>query len=475
MPGRIALTCFLTGIMLIILPFNLFLEGGFVLLFAGAILSFFQTQDAIVRFRWLLVGLFLLITALATYVQLNLYVQTNSLPSDHLDRLLLQGWALLIGLSIGLVTSIVMILLIASLSGGFILAQQGDVGTPWQAFRSVLTLLIGANLDWLIVANGDFALTRKRGALRRLGGPGIVIIRPGNAAVFERGGTVTRVEAAGRVQTEMFEVLREIVDLRPQFHVTTIKAVTRTRLTIELEIGIGYRIMPTQPDDPNRLGFQPEAEVQNPAIDLFPVLEETVRNAVYQSTEAGWKVACQTLPVNFIRDQLMATPLPALFAPNNPSLPPGTQNLNIFNIEEYARERANAIARGFGATITTVDIRSIRFPKSVEEEVAKRWLLNADVAAAQELEAGHNRAKAVLIATILRTVQQVTGDQNLDIDQMTTASRLIRAVASLTTDSTFTREHLEMLEKMSLSDAIKIINTAQEPGAVRNNINFPHD
>ena len=91
--------------------------------------------------------------------------------------------------------------------------------------------------------------------LSRLGGPGVLVVRPGNAVVLERGGKITRIVGPGVHQLKRFEGLKSsdgkgIVDLRTQFAPeTATNVLTRDGIPLEIKAATVFKIEPKQVTD----------------------------------------------------------------------------------------------------------------------------------------------------------------------------------------------------------------------------------
>ena len=439
--------CFLLGIIIIILPYPAMLEIGAGLLLLGVLLRILNREDDPVgKARMVFVGVFIAVAwAIARYELIQLTVGDQS--TTLIDRLLFLGWSLLVGASISLVITIFLFLLTVYISGAYVLALKDAEGlTDKQAFKSILSLMLNTQYDWMVVADGKVAVTKKKGVLKKLGGPGKVVIQPGNAVVFERGGTISRISGAGVVITKNFEVIRDggIIDLRKQFHMETIEAVTADKITVKVEAAVIYQILPASET--------PGGKIITDNMNLYPVTEETLRRAVFGGTAGGWHGFCRGAPLNVVRDQIMAMNLDELFENDG-----SANGRAIKKIEEIAVAETNKGASGMGVKIIAVDIRSIKLPKAVMDEVAKLRRLKADAETLEQFENARTEARYQLIDEVLGIINNRTG-RPITVADIELATKLIQATGRLKTDDVFSRERLEALEKMAAADGTKIIS-----------------
>jgi len=347
--------------------------------------------------------------------------------------------------------------------------------TTRRAFISILSLMLNTQYDWMVVAGGKVTVTKKKGILNKLGGPGKVVIQPGNAVVFERGGTISRISGAWVVLTQNFEFIREIIDLRRQFHLETIEVVTADKITVNVDAAVIYQILPASET--------PGGNIITDNMNLYPVTEETLRKAAFTGTAGGWHGFCHGAPLNVVRDQLMSLTLNELFGDedgdtSHTGLPSTSQEkmrkiINpllrendrvIKKVEDAAVAQINAFAPGMGVKIIAVDIRSLELPKAVQDEVAKIRRLKADAQTMKRFEEERNSARRGLIQAVMRIILGIKEDEKIldkpTKEDVTLAIQLIKATGALKTDDVFSRERLEMLEKMAASDGTKIISAS---------------
>jgi hypothetical protein len=93
-----------------------------------------------------------------------------------------------------LVTSLPL-LTVAYASAVYILALHEVEGVSrWDALRYVVTLILGINLPFMVVENGQALVTKEAGKIGVIGGPGELIIKQGNAeeSPLSRRGFFTR-------------------------------------------------------------------------------------------------------------------------------------------------------------------------------------------------------------------------------------------------------------------------------------------
>ncbi len=94
---------------------------------------------------------------------------------------------------------------------------------------------------WLILKKGKIDLDLN-GLVRKLGGPGGLIIFNDTAVVLERAGRLTRVEGPGFPALEPFESIYDIIQLGPKRRVYTVSAMSKEGIDISWDVDVQYKI-----------------------------------------------------------------------------------------------------------------------------------------------------------------------------------------------------------------------------------------
>jgi hypothetical protein len=126
----------------------------------------------------------------------------------------------------------------------WILSESRPYGASLgQTMRLIFFKLIGLNPSTVVIEDGKIKESETKGDLPKLGGPGLVIIRPYNAVVFEQTGRITRIEGPGEVFLRLGERIKDVVDLRNQARgYEAVQVLTRDRVPLMITGGVGFRI-----------------------------------------------------------------------------------------------------------------------------------------------------------------------------------------------------------------------------------------
>src|SRR3990172_8562242 len=249
--GRVALFVLISSI-IALLAANI---GGFLLFLLVVIAapliwiqrSIEKDQRRFPRFLWIVYMVWWLIGSLffwafsIHFASFDLGWLARMLIGSDIPRLIVSA---LIGLIVALLLTALPVYLQATIAAKWVLALTRIYNiTEWQAVRLMMSLILKSNPPFVIVENGEFKESQPPGLLPRIGGPGLVIIRPYNAVVFEQAGRVTRIEGPGEVLMRLDERIREVVELRMQARrVEATQVLTRDRVPFKITAGAGFRL-----------------------------------------------------------------------------------------------------------------------------------------------------------------------------------------------------------------------------------------
>ena len=316
-----------------------------------------------------------------TPVQEHLSFEKELVAEMRFLKFLLEGQAAriifsgLVGLLGALLVIGIPLLIVLWPSSEYVLAlHEVDGIKRWDALRLLWSLVMGTQLPWQVVEDGEVKQTKPEGILDKIGGPGVVVIKPGNAVVFERKGKVTRIEGPGVVLTKRFEKAKHVIDLRPQW--ATVKAenvLTKDRVPLTIELGVGYRIeLKKDTDERLESVLETDGEAFTREIgEVYRVYEETVRKAAYNVTAAGWQTTTREAAKTFLRDIVATCNFDDIFVLNGTELEENKRA--IYKIEEAVKKKLAKAAVNWGVKITTIDIENIEMPKEAKEQLLAWW------------------------------------------------------------------------------------------------------
>jgi regulator of protease activity HflC (stomatin/prohibitin superfamily) len=215
----------------------------------------------------------------------------------------------LVALAVSTLVLAVLLVLVVYVSSQWVLSMHRVYNVRrTQALTLVAFLITGVQYPYLIVEKGEILKTQPEGVLDRIGGPGIVVVKPYQAVVFEQSGNITRIVGPGLHLMQRFERIHAIVDLRPQWGSFCAENVlTRDKVPLMIEAGVGYRIETLdvvrrresraeraarswREEKGDSVVFSASGgKLRGPDPEKDEVLSDSVFKAVFWVVEAGWQ------------------------------------------------------------------------------------------------------------------------------------------------------------------------------------------
>jgi len=347
----------------------------------------------------------------------------------------------------------------------YLLSKLYNIGDPYRA-HDVLNRIVFGQLGRrpiLVIQEGAISYGENSPA-NRVGGPATLIVYSDTAIVTEQYGRIKRILGPGIHNTERFEKVWEVIDLRPQHWVLPVFALTKEGIPICCQADISFQI----DDEPGDLGMGVCAEEPYPFA----------KGAVFQAATAKWMREAERddtimpwstrVVVGFteglLRNILAEYRLDWLIAPPQPDQKPPREE-----IRRRLEEGLRGGARKVGAKLLSVEIGEIEV-KARDEETARQL---SEIVSQQRLEAWHAewearamvsraegeaellrmdmariQAQAEMMVTLTEALQSTITSQGM-IEPYILALRFVEALRWMSYN-TFTREFMppEVIQRL---------------------------
>ncbi|MFN8458976.1 MAG: hypothetical protein U0401_30715 [Anaerolineae bacterium] len=297
--------------------------------------------------------------------------------------------------------------LIAAVSALFVLGLHKMNGISWwDATVNIMLLILGINVPYILIENGQAVITKEASKLGVMAGLGHLLIKQGNVVVLERGGKITRIVNAGTVNLRPLETIRNIFALNVQSspaETTKIEHVlTKDRIPLTITLKMSFQIEPAgEADKRDESRLMPKGEGLTPKLDdgLYQVYEGTVRKAALMSQRVTfeqnryatcednicqdiqvttWQKVAGSAPEGELRDHIMSHRFDELFQLDNSSpddKPEARVNKRkIYDIEQaILKDIKPKKVVALGVLVRGVDIVKIEFSKDAEHLLFNHW------------------------------------------------------------------------------------------------------
>ena len=242
-----------------------------------------------------------------------------------------------------------------------------DLDTIWQGIRHIITSLTGFLNYIVVVDEGEIKTEKgKTNPLLTVGGPGLVIIRPGNVVQFRQLRELTRDSAALNYYLSDFERIELPVSLEDQFgHIELARFETKDGIRVIFrDIRYGYRIIP-EPKDFKRSPSQPYSYSKD-ALEFY-LFDRSADDREFRS----WKRNISFALDGPIRDLVSNNSIDTLMAP-------GIDDMEVRRrIRDYTLRR-QPLTRS-GAELLWIDIGAIEaetFGEEINGKRLERWAVD---------------------------------------------------------------------------------------------------
>ncbi len=284
--------------------------------------------------------------------------------------------SIVVSLILGTVIVLLPILTVVFISSEFVLQMPGVMDiSRLDVVRLFLSMIFRTGRPYYIVENGEITQTRPKGLLPKIGGPGLVIIKPYNAVVFERGGNVTRIEGPGRVYPKFMEFAKAVLDLRKQWISWTAENVlTKDHVPLRFHCGVGFRIEAAKDTAKWVKGALPPDQGGNFTGIIagdYKVYQHTLYRAVYGTTAAGWKLTSQAATETQLQSVVRRYSLEDFYNFGDGDLVADESILNAITAETMSL--AQKISPSWGVTITGFKISHFEAPEEMKERLMELW------------------------------------------------------------------------------------------------------
>lgn len=292
----------------------------------------------------------------------------NDLPMDLVG-------GVVAGLLAALLVPLVLALLVRLAANAVLGMHEWEGTTRQDAFEYLWSILLGTNQPWVIVENGEVVGGKKKGIFDTLGGPGLLVVRPGNAVVLQRTGEISQIVGPGLHRLRRHEKIRQMVRLSPLWQTREIEQVlTRDGVPLTIRLGVGYGI--ESKADTDRRAGPPE----NPHVieGDYPAYEDKIRKAVLNVTPAGWEMTAVAGCESQLRDIVGTYTLDQLFGLDTMDQSGEVEFHESQRVIKRIEERISnnfgpVAAANFGIKIRMVDVQSVKVPESVQEQMLEAW------------------------------------------------------------------------------------------------------
>jgi hypothetical protein len=256
---------------------------------------------------------------------------------------------------------------IALLVGAHYVQDIYELDSYWIGMRYLLACMFGIGYPRLQIDEGrKMVRPGEVNTLAMIGGPGYVMIRPGNAVLFERLAHPSNVLAAGWHFISRFESIKEIIDLNDQHgYIEKTTAMTKDGILVNVhDVHFRYRLWGSR-----RLGGGTGRSPANP----YPFSTQAAYNQAYKRAVRGdglttWNAAVQLVMEAAILDFIRGNQVDTVTAPASSSDDPRNKiRQRLLSPEIRGR------LKDLGAELIWFDTGHFSLEKPIDDQRIETW------------------------------------------------------------------------------------------------------
>jgi regulator of protease activity HflC (stomatin/prohibitin superfamily) len=280
----------------------------------------------------------------------------------------------------------------------------------------------------VVVSSRTLETMRPEHVMLRVGGPGFLVVPPGEVAVTEVNGRYYHLLSSGKHKLKPFEYVHTLVSLRTQErHETAVPLVTKDGIDLSADFTITFHI-----DSGGELPTRAKP---------FPYSPEAVESAAYARLNAGKETTFtwQDIPVNITKGQLAA--LVTKYTLDELLHPSGKHEPHYILTQELERNVRTLIA-DIGLELDSIRLSPLELPEPVAQQYLKHWQSDLDIqirlaladsqaTSLEETELARTEAEVIMIQAIMEGLENARRAGDANTMREVIALRLVEALEKM--------------------------------------------
>ncbi len=302
------------------------------------------------------------------------------------------------------------------------------------AYKFLGRLITGRSSDKpLAISSRTLETMRPEHVMLRVGGPGQLMVPPGEVAVTEINGRYYRLLSSGKQRLKPFEYVFTLISLRTQErHVTGLSVTTKDGISLTTDFTVTFHI---DSGGPLPTRTQP-----------FPYSPEAVEQAAYARSNAGpdkvfnW----QDIPVNITTGILAGSV--SQFTLDELLHPTGRAREPHYTLTQMLERKVRGAIEAIGLHLESIHIGRLELPNDVAQQYIQHWQANLDTrlhlalvereaSSLEEAELARAEAELIMIQAIIEGLENARLAGGATTMREVIALRLIEALEKMARQS----------------------------------------
>lgn len=299
----------------------------------------------------------------------------------------------------------------------------------------------------VVVSSRTLESQRPDFVLLRVGGPGLLVIPPGEVGVTEVNGRYYRILTSGKNKLRPFEYIHTILSLRTQErHITAVPLVTKDAINLTADFTITYHI--------DRGGALPTR------AQPYPFSPEAVERAAYAQINYGYQQTFTWLdiPVNTAKGLLRA--VVSKYTLDELLHPQGYAREPHYVITQELERKVRHIIDNSGIELESIRIGRLELPEEATQQYIDHWQADLDTqirlalaegkaSSLEEAEIARAEAEVIMIQAIAEGLENARQAGSANTMRDVIALRLVEALEKMARQSqSYEQLPLELLPQI---------------------------
>lgn len=334
------------------------------------------------------------------------------------------------------------------------------------AMKLLLYLALGKAPPSVIADGGEI---KPKGPLDKFGAPGVVLVKPYNAVVLEQGGKISRIEGAGLVPLGKHEIVKAVVDLRPQGEGFKWEALTKDNVLLKGNGSVSFRIESWK--EARERGDKGDFETKGFTGVIsgpYQVYRRTLYRAVYRvGAGKNWRAQIAGMAGGQVGGAIRGFRVDQIFVVDEKKRV-SMRKTALQKIIDQAKAGAAKAGHNWGVQVGGVNVVAIEMPEKVKRHFLELWEVKsqreieiirvegeaqvlkkttaARARAFSELEEVKSHALDVIIHQIIRALDHPHMSSTVAAKFITAMERLAR---NLIADDLTAARIIDVIERLS--------------------------
>ena len=285
----------------------------------------------------------------------------------------------------------------------------------------------------VVVSSRTLETQRPDFVLLRVGGPGQLVVPPGEVGVTEVNGRYYRILTSGKNKLRPFEYIHAVLSLRTQErHVTAVTLVTKDAINLTVDFIITFHI--------DRGGPLPTR------AQPFPFSPEAVERAAYAQVNYGYHQTFLWMDITVNTTKGILAAIVSKYTLDELLHPRGNAREPHYIVTQELERKVRSSIEGIGVELESIRIGRLELPEEATKQYIDHWqadldtqirlaLAEGEASSLEEAEIARAEAEVIMIQAIAEGLESARQAGGASVMRDVIALRLVEALEKMARQS----------------------------------------